>query len=319
MYCATWRPQGTIDPRSDWSGCTENRTHSAQTMGTRPTRPTIQKARLSVSISASSQQVVHGRLGPQLLLHADGVAFLEDGGDLAFRIVEVTEDDRVSGAGLGAGGPAPGLTVVLALLVLEVQAEGALAGIADGGLAGHAGAVLLVLGGDQLTRGLAQFVVVAEVRIACAVGTGHEAVPASDAAVVVDDHDAVGRTLVGRIHRADRDARPMLAMEARLGHEDGTVVPRARQLLPGHDRVEDARRRLVLDLAGDDARLAADALLRVDDHAPFVLARWLRGRVHRPLQGEGRCHGARGRVHQEGPSTDDGGCHGPSRCCRRQR
>src|SRR3972149_8192256 len=93
--------------------------------GTRPRRPAAQNARLSV-IPASSEQVVHGWLGPQLFLEPDGIALPEEPRDLALRVGEVTEVDGMTGTRLGARGPAAGVTVGLAGLGLGVGGERAL-------------------------------------------------------------------------------------------------------------------------------------------------------------------------------------------------
>src|SRR3990172_7523803 len=160
--------------------------------GTRPRRPAAQNARLSV-IPASSQQVVHGWLGPELFLEPDRIALPEEPRDLALRVGEVTEVDGMTGTRLGARGPAAGVTVVLAVLVLEMEAERALPDVAHGRAVGRPDPVLLVLGRDRVAGRGKHLVVVAEVERASAVRAGRDAVPAADAAVVVDDDNAVRR------------------------------------------------------------------------------------------------------------------------------
>ena len=67
--------------------------------------------------------------------------------------------------------------------------------------------------------------------------------------------------------RADVHARRLLAVEARLRHEERLVVGAVAEDAVDDDRVGHTRRGLVLGLTGDDARLASDAAPRVDDHA----------------------------------------------------
>ncbi len=112
------------------------------------------------------------------------------------------------------------------------------------------------------------------VEVAGAVRARRHAHPAADAAVLVDEDDAVAG-LERRRHRADPEARRVLALEARARH----VVFAALRVfdLEDLDPLETCRE-LVLLLARFRALLAAVALAKVDDHRPLPrLRRRLRG------------------------------------------
>jgi hypothetical protein len=97
------------------------------------------------------------------------------------------------------------------------------------------------------------------------VGTGHDAVGAADAQVVVDGHQAVG-ALCGGLGRADFLAGRIGAVHAGHGQEAAAHVGKLAGLDVEHAPPLDSRRCRIGVLAGRGAGLAADAAAQVDGH-----------------------------------------------------
>ena len=147
---------------------------------------------------------------------------LDDARDLARRIVEVAED--------AALGRAHAHARRLQLVLDAVRAEVALLGRAR------------VRIDEQLI-----------------VRTRRHAGPAADARVAVEVNDAVA-ALEERAGRADVHARRFLALVAQHGEEQPLRVGERALLDRLHPAAVDADRNVVLRLAGDRARMTADAL-----------------------------------------------------------
>ena len=124
------------------------------------------------------------------------------------------------------------------------------------------------------------------VEFARSIGAGPTAELAADAFVLVDQHYAVRRALVGRAGRADRDAGGRLAMQAgaREVHRAPAHIRRVFVRVDAVEpdavdvaavRIDVGQRRHVSAgvpfLAGRHARLAADASVEVDDEAKFLV------------------------------------------------
>src|SRR5690554_2635454 len=193
-------------------------------------------ARLAVDFideGLGQADVVHVRVGVHVRLEdADLVLVgVHPAGNLALRVVEVTDHPRAAHAAFHAGRQQPELQAVLA--------EGALVG------------------------GLG--LVVDEARV---VRAGLHAVAAAHAAFVVDQHDAVG-ALEGRLHRADRHTRRLVAVVAQARQVDQRRgrIRRLGDFVLQHRGAELADRRQVLHRTAHRAGLTADAFAQIDQHA----------------------------------------------------
>ena len=137
------------------------------------------------------------------------------------------------------------------------------------------------------------------VHLAGAVGAGPGAEAAADAVLLVDEDDAVLGALEAGAGGADGDARGVGAVEAGLGEvddpgragvgdgleavdvvEEGAIGVGAVGVAVGEGREAAARR--VPFLAGDDAGVAADAGVEVDDEAERPFGRSWQGGHARP-------------------------------------
>ena len=175
--------------------------------------------------------------------------------DLGGGVAQIAEMARRGGAGAHAGGDAVGL--VHGRVVDAVGAQRAFLHDAAG-----------------------------VVEFAGAVGAGPGAQAAADAQILVHQHDAVRRPLVGGAGGADGNAGRIVAMQAGAGEMErearAAVVD-----LEAVDAVQPGPRRFgavgrgvgqrrgrphrVPRLAGDGAGMAADADIEVDDQAQFLL------------------------------------------------
>ena len=201
-----------------------------------------------------------GLLGHEVEAAAGG----DEAGDGTPGVGEVAEVARAGGAGADAGGDAVDLGNVRVFNAVD----------AEGAFLHHA------LGG---------------VHLAGAVGAGPGAEAAADAVLLVDEDDAVLGALEAGAGGADGDARGVGAVEAGLREvddpggagvgdrleavdvvEEGAIGVGAVGVAVGEGREAAARR--VPFLAGDDAGVAADAGVEVDDEAEGLFGRRLAGR-----------------------------------------
>src|SRR5690606_11300396 len=232
-----------------------------------------------------AHQVTRTREGAEVIEQAVAARVGVQLGHPRLRVGDVAEDDGLGGARLLAGGDHRAIRDEGAALAAGGRLPGRDAGTLD---ALHAVRALLhdAAGADghvrvhrhALSRGLARRVVQV-VEPAHLVGAVVRAVAGADAAVV--DHHVEALLAVHRgVHRAHVLAGGPLAVHAGDGLDDGPrILELAREVAvhpqPGHlaaalDLVTADDRDVVLDLAGDDAGVAAGAAAQVDRHAPLL-------------------------------------------------
>src|SRR5512137_903784 len=117
--------------------------------------------------------------------------------------------------------------------------------------------------------GRAHAVEIAEIRSPGAVWTGFQAIATADTNIVVDDDGAVF-PLPGGLYRANRNARRIVAMHARLRGKYPSHIGIFPHLLPEDRAVDNSRREIVFGVAGQVAGTASNTFLLVDDHNPLA-------------------------------------------------
>ena len=254
------RPERVVKAMIDGAGCIRGGRGSGR--ASRESRPAASRQRVEeggedVDVALARGQVAVDRAGGLLGHELDAAAVGDEAGDRAGGVGEVAEVAGAGRAGADAGGDAVDLGKLSVINAID----------AEGALLHHA------LGG---------------VHLAGAVGAGPGAEAAADAVGLVDQDDAVGGALEAGAGGADGDARRVGAVQAGLREVDDAGGAGVRNGLEAVDAVEESAFGVgavgvavgergegafagVPLLAGDDAGVAADAGVEVDDEAegPF--------------------------------------------------
>ena len=226
----------------------------------------------------SFQKIVDLAFSAHLLPEADRPSLGEEAGYIAFDVIEISEGPGPGRTGLHAGRHDlySNLLPLLQSPVDPVKAEGAFFHdpVGSGGVGPLPPDVPV---GRQVVVVVLLLLLLAVVEASRPVRAGHHAVLASEAPPEVLDDDPVLAS-VGRLRRADRHARGMIAMHA--GHGDhlrrhaGILTPSGRDHLVPVDLssaplvFRRAVRDIILFLAGHGTSLTTDALVQVNDHSP---------------------------------------------------
>ena len=246
----------------DGAGCIQRR---ARVRSSQPRKPPVglgqrvEERGEDVDVAVARGEVLVDRPGALLGHQVDAAAVGDELRHGARRVGEVAEVAGARRAGADAGRDAVDLGKLRVFNAV----------VAEGALLHHAG--------DR-------------VHLAGAVGAGPGAEAAADAVGLVDEDDAVGGALPAGAGRADGDAGGVLAVQAGLGEVDDAGGAGVGDGLEGVDAVEegafgvgavgvevgeggDRRGGGVPLLAGDDAGVAADAGVEVDDEAEAFFGR----------------------------------------------
>jgi len=100
------------------------------------------------------------------------------------------------------------------------------------------------------------------------VGAGKDTRTAADAAVMIDQHNTVIARIAGP-GWADRNARRVFAVATEGWQKGPPRIGKFAVFVFQNLRVVDVVGRIVFDLAGDGAGVAADAFLQINDHSIF--------------------------------------------------